>query len=122
MSRPIPVSPSLLSMSARAFRITQSFRTHCGPKAAGPISRRSSSTRSLTFRELDAFADLAPYGVNAFKADYVPWAWQQSSDGDHVYALPWDSGPIGQIYRKDILDAHGMQPAADLGRVSPIRP
>ena len=55
--------------------------------------------------------DLAPYGVDAFKADYVPWAWQQVSDGDHVYALPWDSGPIGQVYRKDILDAHGMQPA-----------
>lgn len=80
-------------------------------KSGGPDLVQMEFDKVLTFRELDAFSDLAPYGVNAFKADYVPWAWQQSSDGDHVYALPWDSGPIGQIYRKDIFDAHGLTPA-----------
>ena len=79
--------------------------------SGGPDLVQMEFDKVATFRQMDAFADLAPYGAGAFKADYVPWSWQEVIDGDHVYALPWDSGPIGQIYRKDVLDAHGMQPA-----------
>lgn len=79
--------------------------------SGGPDLAQIEFDKVATFRQINAFADLAPYGVNDFKNDYVDWAWQQVSDGDHVYALPWDSGPIGQVYRKDVLDAHGMQPA-----------
>jgi multiple sugar transport system substrate-binding protein len=79
--------------------------------SGGPDLAQIEFDKVATFRQINALADLAPYGVNAFKGDYVPWAWQQVSQGDQTYALPWDSGPIGQVYRKDILDAHGMQPA-----------
>ena len=79
--------------------------------SGGPDLAQIEFDMIATFLELKAFADLAPYGANAFRNDYAPWAWQQVSKGDQVYALPWDSGPIGQVYRKDIFDAHGLQPA-----------
>lgn len=89
-------------------KIENALRAHKG----GPDLAQIEFDKVLTFRELHALSDLSAYGVNAFKNDYVPWAWQQVSDGDHVYAMPWDSGPIGQVYRKDIFDAHGLTPAA----------
>ncbi|GAB0117893.1 ABC transporter substrate-binding protein [Acidisoma sp. 7E03] len=88
-------------------KVQNALRAHHG----GPDLVQIEFDKVLTFRQLDAFSDLAPYGVNDFKKDYVDWAWQQVSDGTHVYAMPWDSGPIGQIYRKDIFDAHQMTPA-----------
>ncbi|MBW4022448.1 MAG: extracellular solute-binding protein [Proteobacteria bacterium] len=83
--------------------------------SGGPDVAQIEFDMIATFLQLKAFADLAPYGASKFSRDYVPWAWQQVTRGDHVYALPWDSGPIGQVYRKDILDAHGMQPAGTWG-------
>lgn len=88
-------------------KIENALRAHHG----GPDLAQIEFDKVLSFRELNAFSDLAPYGVNAFKKDYVDWAWAQVSDGDHVYAMPWDSGPIGQVYRKDIFDSHGLAPA-----------
>jgi len=79
--------------------------------SGGPDLVQIEFDKVATFRQINAFADLATFGVNSFKNDYVDWAWKQVSDGDHVYALPWDSGPIGQVYREDVLDAHGMAPA-----------
>ena len=79
--------------------------------SGGPDLVQIEFDKVATFREIKALADLAPYGANKYRNDYVPWSWQQVSQGDQVYAMPWDSGPIGQIYRKDIFDAHAMQPA-----------
>lgn len=64
-----------------------------------------------SFREVHGLTDIAAY-VSKYKDDYVPWAWAQVSEGNQVYALPWDSGPMGLIYRKDIFDAHQIEPPA----------
>jgi multiple sugar transport system substrate-binding protein len=81
----------------------------------GPDVVQIEFDKVATFRQINAFADLADYGANAYQSSYVPWAWKQVTDGNHVYAMPWDSGPIGQVYRHDILDAQGMQPAKTWG-------
>ncbi|NUQ99718.1 MAG: extracellular solute-binding protein [Streptomyces sp.] len=47
--------------------------------------------------------DMGQYGANADKASYVPWAWSQTTDGDHVYAIPVDAGPMAMMYRADIF-------------------
>jgi multiple sugar transport system substrate-binding protein len=47
--------------------------------------------------------DLAPYGANTLKADYVPYAWEMVSSGSSVYGIPQDSGPLGLLYRADLL-------------------
>jgi multiple sugar transport system substrate-binding protein len=47
--------------------------------------------------------DLAPLGATAVKNDYVPWTWDQVSQGGHVWAIPQDSGPMALLYRTDIF-------------------
>ena len=52
--------------------------------------------------------DLAPYGAADLEDQYVPWVWNQVVDGDKVYSIPQDSGPMGNLYREDILTAAGV--------------
>ncbi len=52
--------------------------------------------------------DLAPYGASDLESEYVPWVWNQVVDGDKVYSIPQDSGPMGNLYREDILTAAGI--------------
>ena len=37
------------------------------------------------------------------KDKFVDWTWKSASDGDAVYGIPWDSGPMGLLYRDDIF-------------------
>ena len=55
-------------------------------------------------------------GANAVKDRFIDWTWKSVSDGDKVYGIPWDSGPMGLLYRDDIFDAHKPDRPRDLGR------
>lgn len=59
----------------------------------------------------DSLLDLAPYGAGDIESDFVPWVWNQVSNGDAVYAIPQDAGPLGNLYREDILTAAGIAEA-----------
>ena len=61
-----------------------------------------------TFTITNDLVDLAPYGANDIKNDFVDWTWKQVSVGDAVYAIPQDTGPLGMLYRKDIFDKYGL--------------
>ena len=52
--------------------------------------------------------DLSPYGANDIKPDFTPSAWSLVSRGDTVYGIPQDSGPLGLLYRDDILKANNI--------------
>ncbi len=62
-----------------------------------------------TFRQIDGLVDLSQYGANEVKDDYADWAWDQVSEGDSVYAIPQDSGPMGLLYRKDIFEKYNLE-------------
>jgi multiple sugar transport system substrate-binding protein len=62
-----------------------------------------------TFRQIDGLADISEFGANDYKSDFAPWTWAQVSEGDAVYAMPWDSGPMALLYRKDIFDEYGIE-------------
>jgi multiple sugar transport system substrate-binding protein len=62
-----------------------------------------------SFRVTGDLIDIAPYGADKLAGDYVDWAWSQVSDGAGVYAVPWDSGPMGLLYREDIFRKHGIE-------------
>lgn len=62
-----------------------------------------------TFKQIDGLADISEYGANDYKNDYAAWTWDQVSEGDAVYAMPWDSGPMALLYRKDIFDKYGIE-------------
>jgi multiple sugar transport system substrate-binding protein len=62
-----------------------------------------------TFKQIDGLADISEYGANDYKSDYASWTWDQVSEGDTVYAMPWDSGPMALLYRNDIFDKYGIE-------------
>jgi multiple sugar transport system substrate-binding protein len=62
-----------------------------------------------TFRQIAGLADISEYGANDYKSDFAPWTWDQVSEGDAVYAMPWDSGPMALLYRKDIFDEYSIE-------------
>jgi multiple sugar transport system substrate-binding protein len=59
-----------------------------------------------TFVILDALVDMGQYGANDDEKLYAEWAWNQATDGDKVYAIPVDGGPMALMYRKDLFDQH----------------
>jgi len=62
-----------------------------------------------SFRLGDNLLDLAPYGGSDISGDYADWIWSQVSEGDAVYAVPQDIGPMGNLYREDLLSAAGIE-------------
>ena len=44
------------------------------------------------------------------KGNFSEGAWKDVSQGDAVYAIPVDGGPMGMIYRTDIFDKYGITP------------
>jgi multiple sugar transport system substrate-binding protein len=62
-----------------------------------------------SFTQIDALADISQYGADDVKNEYVDWTWSQVSDGDKVYAIPQDSGPMALLYRKDIFDKYDLK-------------
>jgi multiple sugar transport system substrate-binding protein len=64
-----------------------------------------------TFSITKDLLDLRPYGAEALKDKFVDWTWAQVTGADgEIWAYPQDTGPMGMLYRKDILDKHGITP------------
>ncbi len=62
-----------------------------------------------SFRALQALEDMGTAGANDVKDAFVDWTWKSASDGDQVFGIPWDSGPMGLLYREDIFSASGIE-------------
>jgi len=68
----------------------------------------------LELHELPSFVltndvlDLSPYGAGSLKNVFLPWVWNQVTQGAVVHAIPQDTGPMGMLYRQDIFDEHGI--------------
>ncbi|MET7575216.1 sugar ABC transporter substrate-binding protein [Streptomyces sp. NPDC005492] len=50
--------------------------------------------------------DLAPYGADKLASKYTAGPWNAVSDGDKVYGLPMDSGPMAMFYNKKVFDKY----------------
>ena len=65
-----------------------------------------------SFRALKGLADLGPLLPPNVKDRFVDWTWKAVSDGNSVYGVPWDSGPMGMLYRQDVFDSAGLKAPA----------
>lgn len=61
------------------------------------------------FALTDAFVDLSQYGFAEFEDDYTASTWNSVTDGDAIYGLPQDSGPMALFYNKSVFDAAGVE-------------
>lgn len=64
-----------------------------------------------SFALTESLLDLAPYGGDELEGDYVDWVWNQVSKDGAVYGIPQDVGPMGNLYREDILAKAGITEA-----------
>lgn len=56
----------------------------------------------------DALVDLTEFGASDVQSNYSEGAWADVSSGDGTYAIPVDGGPVGMLYRQDILDQYNI--------------
>jgi multiple sugar transport system substrate-binding protein len=56
--------------------------------------------------------NLVPYGANKYQSSFVPWAWQEVSQGSGVYAMPSDAGPAGFYYNSQLFSQNHLTPPA----------
>jgi multiple sugar transport system substrate-binding protein len=85
--------------------------TKAGSGGADVVQMEYQYINSFTVN--DSLLNLAPYGADKLKSDYPEWVWNQVSRDGAVYAIPGDQGPMGNLYREDILAKAGItQPPA----------
>lgn len=60
------------------------------------------------FEHVGGLVNLANYGAASYKSKFVPWTWNQVSQGSAVYAIPQDTGPMGLFYRADLFTKYGL--------------
>jgi multiple sugar transport system substrate-binding protein len=63
-----------------------------------------------SFEITHSVVNLVPYGANNYKSDFVPWAWQEVSQGSDVYAIPGDAGPMAFYYNSALLAKYHITP------------
>ncbi len=57
----------------------------------------------------------APYNASQYADSFVDWTWELAeADDGQVFAIPWDVGPAGFFYRRDLFEEAGLpsDPAA----------
>jgi multiple sugar transport system substrate-binding protein len=68
----------------------------------------------IAYSELPGFivskdlADVGKLGANDLKKDYSASTWEAVSRGKEVFGLPWDGGPMGLLYRNDVLAQYNI--------------
>lgn len=66
-----------------------------------------------SFEVTNSLVDLSDYGIDSAKSNEASIAWQQVSQGSHVYAMPVDLGPMALFYNQKQLTSAGItQPPA----------
>ncbi len=61
-----------------------------------------------SFTITKSLLNLTPYGAGDLKSNYPEWIWNQISLDGSVYAVPQDAGPMGNLYRSDIMKKVGI--------------
>src|SRR3954471_17228402 len=62
-----------------------------------------------SFTITKSLLDMTPYLPSNFLSLYPEWIQKQVNVQGGIYGIPWDSGPLGLIYRKDLLDKAGIK-------------
>lgn len=57
----------------------------------------------------DSLADLTEFGAADLDGTFTPGPWAAVKQGEGVYGLPMDSGPMALFYNKDVFDAAGVE-------------
>ena len=53
--------------------------------------------------------DLTPYAPATLKDSYPDWVWSQVNTNGGLWGIPQDTGPMGLLYRDDLLKEAGVE-------------
>ena len=53
--------------------------------------------------------DLTPYAPATIKDNYADWVWSQVNINGGLWGIPQDTGPMGLLYREDLLHDAGIE-------------
>jgi multiple sugar transport system substrate-binding protein len=56
----------------------------------------------------ESLLDLSSYGFDGLENRFAASTWSSVTNGDKVYGLPQDSGPMALFYNKKVFDANGI--------------
>ncbi|MET0693730.1 MAG: extracellular solute-binding protein, partial [Propionibacteriaceae bacterium] len=62
-----------------------------------------------SFTLTDNLLDISPYAGPEVKAQFPDWVWSQVTKGEALYGVPQDVGPMGLLYREDLLKAASVE-------------
>ncbi|MFF9141621.1 ABC transporter substrate-binding protein [Streptomyces albogriseolus] len=54
----------------------------------------------------EGLTDLSGFGADKLASAYTPGPWNAVTEGDKVYGLPMDSGPMALFYNKKVFDKY----------------
>lgn len=55
-----------------------------------------------------ALADIGPMGADELDGTFTTGPWSAVAQGDNVWGLPLDSGPMAMFYNKEVFDANNV--------------
>lgn len=64
-----------------------------------------------SFMVMGGLLDIGEHVPDGLADAYPDWVWSQVTQGDSVYAVPVDGGPLVTFYRTDLYEEHGLEPA-----------
>ena len=59
----------------------------------------------------DCFTDLRTLGGEELLPLFPDFKWAELTEGEQIFAVPYDSGPTAIFYRRDLYEAAGIDPA-----------
>lgn len=84
------------------------FQTAVSANKGAPDVIMLEADQLTGFEIQKALVDLSKYGANDVKENFSAGAWKDVSQGDAVYAIPVDGGPMAMIYRTDVFTQYGI--------------
>ncbi|ROS31323.1 ABC transporter substrate-binding protein [Cellulomonas sp. PhB150] len=61
------------------------------------------------FAIANSLTDLAPLGASDLDGTFTPGPWASVKQGDGIYGLPMDSGPMALFYNKELFDKYKIE-------------
>lgn len=85
------------------------FKTHLLSGSGAPAIATMESLDGPAWIDTGGLRNIGTWIDEADIRDgFVDGKWQALTQDDGTYALPWDLGPVGTFYRKDVLDSHDV--------------
>jgi ABC-type glycerol-3-phosphate transport system substrate-binding protein len=88
--------------------IVQKYLAAVAAKNGGPDVIAIDGVFVQNFIAKGALMDITDL-MTPVKNGFVRYKLTEVSDGDKIYACPWDIGPVGLYYRQDIFNKYGLK-------------